>query len=318
MAKRTKPNYQVVWASLGDNAKPLDSYIEAGWLAVKPPRQYMNWIQNRQDNMLAYLNQAGVPEWDSSTDYEGGFSYVQGSDNLVYKCLADNGPSFVGATGKNPTVQPANAAFWEVAFANKADHTALAATVATHTTQIGNGSGVTDAPAWRTELGVYSTSEVDAKFAAGTTIKSVFHSFTTTVALSTQTPFDGTKPQNTEGQLITSASITPTSATNKIRVTATVPIRCQDGYVSGCIIHLHRDSVADAFVSRYKQSLATDETSNDYGDVVLMDEFVAGTTSAITINLRAGREGATDTVEIAAGALDGTNKLIILLEEVVV
>lgn len=162
MAKRTKPNYQVVWASLGDSTKPVDSYIEAGWLAVKPPRQFMNWIQNRQDNMLAYLNQAGISEWDSSTDYEGGFSYVQGSDNKVYKCKADNGPSFVGATNKDPTNQPANAAFWEVAFADKSAYDTLATTVGNHTTQIGNGSGVTDAPAWRTALSVYSKSEIDA------------------------------------------------------------------------------------------------------------------------------------------------------------
>lgn len=162
MAKRIKPNYQKVWAELGDNTKPVDSYIETGWLAVKPPRQYMNWIQNRQDGMLAYLNQAGVSEWDVNTDYEGAFSYVQGSDNKIYKCLADNGPSVVGATNKDPVNQPTNAAFWEVAFADKSAYDTLASTVATHTTQIGNGSGVSDAPAWRTALSVYSTSQVDA------------------------------------------------------------------------------------------------------------------------------------------------------------
>jgi hypothetical protein len=162
MAKRTKPNYQVVWASLGDNTKPLDSYIEAGWLAVKPPRQYMNWIQNRQDNMIAYMNQAGVPEWESSTDYEGGFSYVQGSDNKIYKCLADNGPSIVGATNKDPVNQPTNAAFWEVAFVDKGDFDIVEGRVDTLETQMGDGSGVTDAPAWRSELSVYSTSEIDA------------------------------------------------------------------------------------------------------------------------------------------------------------
>lgn len=157
MTLRIKPNYQRVWAELGDNTKPVDSYIQNGWLAVKPPRQYMNWIQNRQDSMLAYLNQIGVSEWDVNTDYHGGAgtatcSYAQGSDGKVYKCLADNGPSVTGATSKDPVNQPANAAFWRVAFADKSDFDSLASTVATHTTQIGNGSGVTDPAAWRTAL----------------------------------------------------------------------------------------------------------------------------------------------------------------------
>ncbi len=166
MTLRIKPNYQRVWAELGDNTKPVDSYIQNGWLAVKPPRQYMNWIQNRQDSMLAYLNQTGVGEWDVNTDYHGGAgtatcSYVQGSDGKIYKCLADNGPSVTGATSKDPVNQPANAAFWVVAFADKSVVDSLSATVATHTTQMGNGSGVTNAGAWRTALSVYSKTETD-------------------------------------------------------------------------------------------------------------------------------------------------------------
>ncbi len=167
MTLRIKPNYQRVWAELGDNTKPVDSYIQNGWLAVKPPRQYMNWIQNRQDSMLAYLNQTGVSQWDVNTDYHGGAgtatcSYVQGSDGKVYKCLADNGPSVTGATSKDPVNQPANAAFWEVAFADKSAFDSLSATVPTHTTQIGNGSGVTDAPAWRTAIGALGAGAFDS------------------------------------------------------------------------------------------------------------------------------------------------------------
>lgn len=172
MAKKIKPNYQRVWAELGDSTKPVDSYIQNGWLAVKPPRQYMNWIQNRQDSMLAYINQLGMSEWDTDTDYHGGAgtaecSFVQGSDGKVYRCLADNGPSFVGATGKDPTNQPTNAAFWQVAFATKQEYDATAATVATHTTQIGDGSGVTDPAAWRTALDVYSQTQVNNLLPSG-------------------------------------------------------------------------------------------------------------------------------------------------------
>lgn len=147
MAKLVKQDMQVRWAELGDNTKPLDSYIQNGWLAVKPPRQYFNWLDNRQDNMLAYINQAGIPEWDVETVYEGGFSYVQGSDNKVYKCLADS-------IGDDPIDQPANAAFWVVAFATKADFDAVEGRVDTLETQMTDGSGVTDPAAWRTALSV--------------------------------------------------------------------------------------------------------------------------------------------------------------------
>lgn len=193
MPFRTKPDMSAVWASLGDNTKPLDSYITNGWEAVRPPRQYFNWLDNRQDSAIAYIYQAGVVGWDSLTDYEGGAgvnSYVQGSDGKVYKCLADNGPNVSGVGTKDPIVQPGNAAFWVEAFGSKAasdtnaadiaalradykvgaaitDPAAwrtalsvpLASTVATHTTQIGNGSGVTDPSAWRTALSVPSTSQ---------------------------------------------------------------------------------------------------------------------------------------------------------------
>lgn len=154
MAFRVKPDFSAVWASLGDNTKPVDSYITNGWESVKPPRQYFNWLDNRQDSAIAYLYQAGISEWDALTDYEGGAgvnSYTQGSDGKVYRCLADNGPNVVSIGAKDPT-NPLNSAFWTVAFVEKSAFDSLASTVATHTTQIGNGSGVTDPAAWRAAL----------------------------------------------------------------------------------------------------------------------------------------------------------------------
>lgn len=168
MAFRVKPDFSAVWASLGDNTKPVDSYITNGWETVKPPRQYFNWIDNRQDSAIAYLYQAGIPEWDALTDYEGGAgvnSYTQGSDGKIYRCLADNGPNVVSIGAKDPT-NGLNTAFWTEAFGTKAAVDAVVATVGTHTTQIGDGSGVTDAPAWRAALSVDSSAQVDSKIAA--------------------------------------------------------------------------------------------------------------------------------------------------------
>lgn len=168
MAFRTKPDMTAIWASLGDNTKPVDSYITNGWEAVKPPRQYFNWLDNRQDSALAYIYQAGIVQWDALTDYEGGAgntSYVQGSDGLVYKAVADSGPNISGTGTKDPVVQPGNAAFWTLAFASQADIDLVEADVATLETQMGDGSGVTNAAAWRTALSVDSSSQVDAKVA---------------------------------------------------------------------------------------------------------------------------------------------------------
>lgn len=161
MPFRTKPDMSAVWASLGDNTKPVDSYITNGWEAVRPPRQYFNWLDNRQDSALAYLYQAGIVEWDNLTGYEGGSgvnSYVQGSDGKVYKCLSDNGPAVLGVGAKDPTNQPANAAFWKEAFGTKAAVDANSSAISTLQTQMGDGSGVTNASAWRTALAAVSSA----------------------------------------------------------------------------------------------------------------------------------------------------------------
>ena len=92
MAKFTKPNVNSVWASEATTyiIAPDNSKILSGWVVEKPPVQTFNWIDNRQDQMLAYLNQQGIPEWDSSTEYEIETSFIQGTDGLIYKSTAVN------------------------------------------------------------------------------------------------------------------------------------------------------------------------------------------------------------------------------------
>lgn len=95
-----KPLIQKLWASGGAIVQPSDIKIETGWTAEVPPHQWENWIQNRQDQYLAHINERGVPEWDSATNYIGGKSYVQGSNGHLYVAVVDNGPSGVV---QNPT-----------------------------------------------------------------------------------------------------------------------------------------------------------------------------------------------------------------------
>lgn len=113
MALLTKPNMQQVWASGGDIVEPSDLKKQQGWTVEVPPHQFENWVQNRQDEYLAHINQRGIPQWDGNTDYEAaGLSYVQGSDGTIYKSVAASGPS---TTAQNPTTDVSDT-YWTIAF----------------------------------------------------------------------------------------------------------------------------------------------------------------------------------------------------------
>ena len=113
MAQFLKPsNLNNVWASGGDRIYPGDTKYATGWQVEIPPRQYFNEIDYKQDQMLAHLNQHGIPVWDNETEYQAGKSYIQGSDGVVYKAISTHiGTNPVGAV---PGV-------WEVAFLGSAE-----------------------------------------------------------------------------------------------------------------------------------------------------------------------------------------------------
>lgn len=96
MAEFTKPDVNVVWASGGNKSAPSNSKIATGWELETPPYQYFNWMENRQDQMLAHINQHGISLWDNTTEYRANKSYVMGSNGQVYFALTTN-------TNINPT-----------------------------------------------------------------------------------------------------------------------------------------------------------------------------------------------------------------------
>ena len=102
MAEITKPDLSLVWASAGDVLKPSDSKIQSGWAVEIPPRQWFNWLDNRQDQAIAHINQHGIPVWDDKTEYQAGKSYVQGSDGNIYRAVTTN-------TNVNPVGDNTNA-----------------------------------------------------------------------------------------------------------------------------------------------------------------------------------------------------------------
>lgn len=111
MAKYLKPLLNKIWAESGDMDTPTDSKIGLGWVVEKPPLQYFNYLDNKQDTALAYLNQQGIPEWDSVTEYQESTSYVQASDGLIYKAKTTH-------TNQNP-ISDTSQTNWKVAFAQQ-------------------------------------------------------------------------------------------------------------------------------------------------------------------------------------------------------
>ena len=98
-----------IWAAIGDKVTPPDGKQQTGWEKEIPPFQYFNWLENKQDQALAHINQRGIPAWDATTEYGALTSYVQGQTNgTVYRCVQTN-------KGNNPELDTSNT-YWQVAF----------------------------------------------------------------------------------------------------------------------------------------------------------------------------------------------------------
>lgn len=105
MVDIAKPNFNNgLWASGGAIVAPSNTKIATGWTAEVPPFQWENYSQNRQDQGIAHILQHGIAYWDSLTEYQGGKSYVQGSDGLIYRAVQTN-------TGQNPVTDTSNV-YW--------------------------------------------------------------------------------------------------------------------------------------------------------------------------------------------------------------
>lgn len=158
MANITKPTgLSVIWAEGGTKIDPGTSKYSIGWVVQLPPYEYQNFIDNRQDRAIAHINQHGIPEWDSITEYQGLLSYTQGSDGIIYKCLQTH-------TNKDPS-NPLNNTYWAIAFEAYGSVAAVQAALNAHITNYQTLSGIGNVAAARSNLSVYSKTESDARFA---------------------------------------------------------------------------------------------------------------------------------------------------------
>ena len=104
----SKPNTKLMWASQGNRAEPTSDKQLDGWTQEIPPHEMENWVQYKQDLAIKYLYQEGIPEWDSSFEYNT-TSYVK-YNGVIYK-LAESAE--VPNIGKQPDVSTTS---WEIAF----------------------------------------------------------------------------------------------------------------------------------------------------------------------------------------------------------
>jgi hypothetical protein len=163
MPQILKPaNLSLTWASGGDVLNPGDTKYATGWQVEIPPRQWFNYLDNRQDTALAHINQHGVVVWDATTEYQEDKSYVQGTTNgTIYRCIQTH-------TNQDPELDVGNV-YWIIAFASAGDFYTKAETDGLYLAKTQNLAGLTNTATARTNLSVYSQAqtytkaEVDAK-----------------------------------------------------------------------------------------------------------------------------------------------------------
>jgi hypothetical protein len=135
------------------------------------------------------------------------------------------------------------------------------------------------------------------KLQNGVTLQTVYAQTTSLIEVDGVIPADNTKPQNTEGDEVLTATITPSSATSKILVQALLTGTL--GNAAGTItVALFKDSAADA--------LAASWVSGSSGFALTIPfayQDAPNTTSAVTYKIRLGYPGAGSGLYLNRGGL---------------
>lgn len=172
MAEINKPSdINKIWASAGDVLAPSDSKISTGWAVEIPPRQWFNYIDWKQDQAIAHINQHGIPVWDNTTEYQwsstGTKSICMGSDGTIYRAKQVS-------VNQNPVTDTTDT-YWEIAFANVGDFYTQTQSDTRYLQKSLNLSDLVNPATARTNLSVYSQAqtytktEVDAKTTVAST-----------------------------------------------------------------------------------------------------------------------------------------------------
>jgi len=106
MPATPKPDVSKIWAenALPSNVvPPSDVKIGQGWDAEIPPYEWFNWLEQTASQMLKYLNERGISEWDANSIYFVDSQVMIG--DVHYISLTDenqgNDPTQPGEIGTN-------------------------------------------------------------------------------------------------------------------------------------------------------------------------------------------------------------------------
>jgi hypothetical protein len=144
----------------------------------------------------------------------------------------------------------------------------------------------------------------------------VYAQSATRATSNTAIPADNSIPQNNEGEELITASITPKSSSNRIRVRFNGYFGNNTGGSSQLVVALFRDSTADA-----KKAVASTGASGDIETVTLEFEEAASAATATTYKVRFGPASASGSGWAANGGaaanlFGGVDYCTLILEEV--
>lgn len=146
----------------------------------------------------------------------------------------------------------------------------------------------------------------------GTVIGSAIGTYTTNADITAVIPSDDTIPQNTEGTQIISVSYAPSSATSILRATfSTFGAHSATGNMSAA---LFVNSTANALAG----AATTSPAANYLAPICFQHEWVPGSTSSQTINVRVGVSSGTMRLNgLTSGRLfGGVAKSVLIIEEI--
>jgi len=106
----TNPNFFKIFASNGELSRIEDDDYKGGWNDIvgdnPPSYKQFNFLGNRTDKRLKYLNQIASLEWDMEIDYVAGQIVRIGASQTLYQCKVAN-------ENKQPNLH-INDGFWTV------------------------------------------------------------------------------------------------------------------------------------------------------------------------------------------------------------
>jgi len=136
-------------------------------------------------------------------------------------------------------------------------------------------------------IGTVTNQFADANMSAGSAVQVVSLQTGNLATGTTTVPLDDSIPQNNEGTEFMTLAITPTSATNKLRIEVLfIGVYPADAVMA---LLLFQDSTANALASNFNWSGGS---STRNFSMYLSHFMTAGTTSATTFKIRAGGDNA--------------------------